>query len=79
MSKLREKYCNLIDNDKGYDNLGLAEKLEQISDDFADKYVIWFNQNVYQMILHKGYYYKNELKTLQELRQIFKDNIYGKE
>ena len=67
MNKLLKKYCHIVDADEGFDNLGLAEKLEQITDDFASKFAVFLDK------------YKKEYKNviiIEELLQIFKNEYY---
>jgi len=71
MSKLREKFSFLDEYDEG----GViychnVEQCEQITDDFSVKFFDWANVNAYKFPTKT---------TTQELLQIFKTNIYGKE
>ena len=59
--KLKEKYCDLIDNDNGFDNELLTKKCEQIADNFAIKFAEWCLDNN-QIIQNDG----------EELLQIYK-------
>ena len=36
--KLNTKLCKIIDSDKGYDNKGVADKIEQLFDEELSKY-----------------------------------------
>ena len=38
---LNDKYCDLIDNDNGYDNQLHANRCEQIAEEFAVEYAEW--------------------------------------
>lgn len=73
MNKLREKFKMYIDL---YKEEYLAEQLEQITDDFSVKLLIWTaNSEPIKSID----YTKSDVDVATELQQYFKDNIYGKE
>ena len=76
MNKLLKKYCHLIDNDNGYDNLGLAEQCEQITDDFTIKFLEWLNENSIYYPKDKQYFFNNEWHSQEETFKHFKNNIY---
>ncbi len=84
MNDLTKTFCHLIDTDKGYDNLALAEKCEQITDDFSVNFAEWFSDNCTEVMKegkHIGkYYYLKELDfyTTTELLQIFKTEYYDR-
>lgn len=40
---LNQKYCDLIDNDNGFDNQLLADKCEKITENFAIGFAEWLN------------------------------------
>jgi hypothetical protein len=50
-----------------YNHLELAEKCEQITDDFSVKFVKWYNVSKYD--------FPNEM-TIEEKQQYFKENVY---
>jgi hypothetical protein len=62
-----------------YNHLELAEKCEQITDDFTCKFTewsFWFKRREYGGEMQ--FYYCEKNYTLTELQQYFKENIYGK-
>jgi len=61
-------------------DLETIERLEQITDDFSVKLLIWIGENV-KLLDDKSGYLKAEdiFLSTTELQQYFKDNIYGKE
>jgi hypothetical protein len=61
---LNDKYCDLIDNDNGYDNQLHANRCEQIADDFAIGFAEWIN-SLYVATDHKT-------KSTKELLEIYK-------
>jgi hypothetical protein len=61
--KLKEKYCDLIDNDNGFDNELLTNKCEKIADNFAIEFAEWIEE--YQGGTPNS-------KILKELLQIYK-------
>jgi hypothetical protein len=78
MNKLREKLNDsIITNIEiresenrmhfEYNHLELAEKCEQITDDFSVKFVKWYNVSKYD--------FPNEM-TIEEKQQYFKENVY---
>ncbi|QRE03533.1 hypothetical protein [Flavobacterium psychrophilum] len=62
---LNEKYCDLVDNDSGYDNQLLADNCEKIAEDFAVNFTEW------RLTTH----IKNiDQYTMMELLSIYKQN-----
>ncbi len=74
MNKLREKF---------YKKLGidcLTEQCEEINDDFSVKLLEWFlNLDITQRGKDNFVCWDGVQRTITELQQYFKDNIYGKE
>ena len=68
-NKLREKMQMYIDI---YKEEHLVDALEQITDDFADKFAEWYLRRFIEMLNSN----KTEPLTTAELRQIFKTNHY---
>jgi hypothetical protein len=52
-----------------YNHLELAEKCEQITDNFTCQFVVWLDKNKKE--------FKKEI-IIEELQQYFKENVYGK-
>jgi len=65
MSKLREKFGNVILNEKH------NEQCEQITDDFAIQFAEWKDSNITEF----NYHYIN---STAELLTIFKEKYYAK-
>ena len=65
MNKLREKFKKAFP----YSPSSHFEELEQITDDFTDEFADWVIVNAYKF---------PRTTTTKELRQYFKENIYGK-
>jgi hypothetical protein len=63
---LNDKYCDLIDNDNGYDNQLHADRCEQIADEFAIGFAEWCIDEENNLS-----YYKRLGKS-KELLEIFK-------
>lgn len=77
MNKLRKQIQVCLNNSSVNENR--VNKLEQITDDFSVKLIEWMHGNsvyignsLYRVIN------KDEIYTITELLQIFKNNIYGK-
>jgi len=74
MSKLREKFDLKINR---YKEEHLSEQCEQITDDFSVKFAEWMDKECRKSHSHAlRYWLLGELKTTQELLQIFKDKYY---
>ena len=79
MNKLREKINALVPIEFGGMQEPLLSELEQITDDFTDEFAEWMSALIISNYASKGrWYLKGEIKTTSELRQYFKENIYGK-
>ena len=76
MSTLNEKFCDLIDNDNGFDNQLHADRCEKIADDYAIEF-LKFTEGTYSFgnILGKWYLFADTSKdyTTKELLEIFKN------
>ena len=69
---LNEKYCDLLDNDEGFDNQLLADRCEFMAEKFAIGFVQWLNEI---QSFHSGenaYYYGNKWYNYQEIVEIYK-------
>jgi len=67
MSKLREKFLNLIVKTH-ITPIEQSEQCEQITDDFSVKLLKWYDNLKDESLIELSY---------TELQQYFKDNIYG--
>jgi len=77
MSRLNKELCGIIDADKGYDNKGLADKIEQIAQSYADKqsekFAEWMALNGVDFIRHPfAYIWRGKRYQPSEILQIFK-------
>jgi hypothetical protein len=61
---LNDKYCDLIDNDNGYDNQLHANRCEKIAEDFAIGFAEWCVKNE---LFYSIQYGRIETKSLLEI------------
>ena len=67
MNNLRKNLIVSINNFTT--NKNRIDELEQITDDFTIKFVVWLDKNKKEL--------KNEI-IIEELQQYFKENVYNK-
>jgi hypothetical protein len=78
MNKLREKINALVPIEFGGMQEPLLSELEQITDDFAVKFLEWLNENSIYYPKEKTYFFNNEWHSQEEIFKHFKNNVYGK-
>jgi hypothetical protein len=76
MNKLRDKINALVPIEFGGMQEPLLSELEQITDDFAVKFLEWLNENSIYSPKDKEYFFNNEWYSQEEIFKHFKNNIY---